>query len=80
MVNEFSSLVKKIREANEQIEDELKNQRPMITNLDYRVDRTKERVEETTSKLDVYLQKSSNCCLFSFIAIEVLIIMLLILG
>ena len=75
-----SSLVKKIHNANRQIEEELKNQNPLIKNLDKKVDNTKIKVENTTSKLDTYLQKNSNCCLFSFIAVEILAILLLVLG
>ena len=77
MVDEFTSLIKKIHNSNKEIQIELQNQKPLIGRLDYKIDNTKSKVESTSSKLDEYLQKSSNCCLYSFIAIEILIIFLI---
>ena len=80
MINEFSGLIKKIHSANKEIENELINQNPMINKIDNRVDNTKNRIQNTTSKLDKYLQKSSNCCMFSFIAVEIMVVILLLLN
>ena len=80
MIDEFSLLVKKIHNSNREIEEELKNQNPYLKNLEKKVDNTKYKVTNTTSKLDIYLQKNSNFCLFSFIAVEILIILLILLS
>jgi ferritin-like metal-binding protein YciE len=80
MIDEFSGLIKKIHSANKEIENELVSQNPMINKIDNRVDKTKNQIKNTTSRLDMYLQKSSNCCMFSFIAVEIMVVILLLLN
>ncbi len=79
MIDEFNLLARRINKANREIEGELVVQAPIIDSLEQKVDKTKVRVEKTNGKLDIYLQKNSNCCLFSLIAVEILIILILIL-
>ncbi len=78
MIDEFSLLIKRIHQANKEIEDELKDQNKVIGTLDKKVDKTENKIQNTTSKLDNYLQKSSNTCLCVFIGIEILVVILLI--
>ncbi len=80
MIDEFSGLLKKIKDTNKEIHIELWNQTPMIESLDTKVEQTQIKIESTTNKLDIYLQKSSNCCLFSFIALEIIVIVMLLIA
>jgi hypothetical protein len=77
MIEEFSGLMTKIRKSNEEIENELRTQSPMINSLDRNVERTNNKLTYTNSRLDKYLQKSSNFCLFTTIIIEIIIVVLL---
>jgi t-SNARE complex subunit (syntaxin) len=76
MMDEFSGLIKKIKNANKEIENELHNQTPLVDELDYDVEHVHGRINNTSSKLDEYLKKSSKCCLYVTILIEVFIIIL----
>lgn len=80
MIQEFSGLVKKIHKANKEIEDEIKSQNPLISNLDTKVDKMNIKVVNTSTKLDNYLEKSSNWCLCGVISIEVLIVILILIS
>jgi hypothetical protein len=80
MIDEFSGLLKKIKNTNKEIHIELGNQAPIIDSLDTRAEQTKIKIQSTTNKLDLYLQKSSNCCLFSFIFLEILVIVMLLIA
>ena len=80
MVDEFNTLVKKIHKSNKELDEELKNQDPYLKNLEKIVHVTKFKVENTNYRLDKYLQKTSYCCLFSFIAVEILIILIILIA
>jgi len=73
-------LLKKLIILIDKLKKKLKNQLPIINNFDKKTDNVNLNIKNTTSKLDVYLQKNSNCCLFSFIAVEILVILILVLG
>ncbi len=80
MISEFSNLVKKINEANREIEVELSNQNPMIADIDKNVTDVNNRIAVTSNKLDTYLEKSNNWCLMTTIVIEIIIIVLVLIS
>ncbi len=80
MIGEFSNLIKKINEANREIEVELSNQNPMIAHIDKNVTDVNNRIVATSSRLDTYLEKSSNWCLLTTIIIEIIIIVLVLIS
>ncbi len=80
MINEFSGLIKKITEANREIEMELSNQNPLINDIDKNINKVNNKIVSSTNRLDNYLEKSSNWCLLTTIVIEIIIIVLIIIS
>jgi hypothetical protein len=76
VLEEFAGLIQKIKIANKEIENELHNQNPVIDELEYDVQNVEGRITRTEGRLDIYLKKNSNCCLYTVILLEIFIIIL----
>jgi len=68
-----------MKQVGENIGEELDVHMVLIEKLDHNVDKNTDHIKKTTGKLDNILRKSSNCCLFVTIFIELLFLVLLLL-
>lgn len=80
LIDQYCGMAKKINLVNKDLDDEIKVQNMMIGNLDKNTLKSSGQVKKTMSKLDEFITKSSKCCLFSFIAIEIFIIVLILMA
>jgi hypothetical protein len=61
------------------IGDEVDLHNNLLGDLDQGVEKNIRHIKKTNSKLDVLMQKSSNCCLFMIIFAEIVILVLILL-
>lgn len=80
MLDEFHGLLVSTKRQNQEMENEIKIQTPMLKNLESQMDSTDTRMKRAQKKLDQYFEKSSNSCLMTTICIEVVLMLVIILA
>lgn len=55
----------------------LEKQDKMLSELDYKTDKNIDHLQKTNTRLDDLLAKSSNCCLYMIIVVEIAIMVLI---
>lgn len=76
MLDELHGLLISSKKANQEIDNEIKVQAPLIKNLDKTMDDVNSRMKRAQNKLNQYFEKSSNSCLMTVICLQVVILIL----
>ncbi len=80
MMDELHCLLVSTRNNNKEIENEIKNQKPLLDNLEKDMDGVQSRIKRTSGKLNQYFEKSSNGCLMTIICLQVVLLLIIILA
>jgi hypothetical protein len=80
MLDECYGLLVTSRKANREIENEIKNQKPMLEDLEKQMDRVDGRMKRAKEKLNQYVEKSSNSCLLTALCLQLVLMLILILS
>jgi hypothetical protein len=78
-MDEIIGVMDNMKNVGENIGEELDVHMGLLDNLDKNVDKNTKNLKKNTGKLDNILRKSSNCCLFVTIFVELLILVILLL-
>ena len=73
MLDELHTLLTSTKTNDKEISNEIKNQKPMIEELDKNMDKETKNIEK-------YDNRSSNCCLITIIWIEIILMIYIIFG
>ena len=76
MLDELHGLLISSKKANQEIDNEIKIQAPLIKNLDKTIDDVNSRMKRAQNKLNQYFEKSSNSCLMTVICLQVAILLM----
>ena len=76
-MDELIGTMDNMKKVGENIGDELTLHNKLLTNLDKNVDGNIRHMKKTSGKLDTLMEKSSNCCLFMVIFVEILFLVLM---
>ena len=79
LIDNFGGIVKKIKNQNRAISEELESQSPKIKNLGNKMESVENKMKKTEGKLDSYIEQSSNSCLMMTICIEFVLLLLFLL-
>lgn len=80
MLDELHCLLVSTKNNNQEIDNEIKNQAPLIENLDKQIDGVQSRMKRASNKLNQYFEKSSNSCLMTTICLQVILLLIIILA
>lgn len=80
MLDELHGLLTITKKTNEEMNNVLDNQKPMLENLDHNMDRVNSKMKTTNKKIDQYDNKSSNCFLLTMIWVQFVLMFILIFG
>jgi len=76
-LNQLNMQTKQIREGQNMMKNILKNQEPLLENVNEDIDRVDNKMKMENNKLKLYLEKTSTSCLYWIIGIELFILFLL---
>jgi archaellum component FlaC len=79
MLDEFNNLLNNTKKANYEISDEIKNQKPMLEELDKNIDNVNNNIKNTTQKIEDF-NVSNNCSYLIIIWIEIIVMIYIIFG
>jgi methyl-accepting chemotaxis protein len=71
--------VRKAKELNNDIGDEIEKQNPMLDNLHNGMQNVDKRMRKADTRLEALLKQQSYCCLYIIIGAELLVMVLLLL-
>ena len=80
MLDELHSLLTVTKSNNKEIHNEIKNQKPMIEDLDKNMDKLNMKIKKETKNIEKYDNKTSNCFLFTIIWFELILMIYFIFG
>jgi chromosome segregation ATPase len=80
MLDECYGLLVSSRRANREIENEIKNQEPMLKDLEKQMDSVDGRMKRAKEKLNQYVEKSSNSCLLTALCLQLVFMLILVLS
>ena len=80
MLDELHSLLTVTKSNNKEIHNEIKNQKPMIEDLDKNIDQLNMKIKKETKNIEKYDNKTSNCFLFTIIWFELILMIYFIFG
>ena len=80
MLDECYGLLINTKRSNREIENEIKNQAPMLKDLEKQMDTVEGRMKRAKEKLNQYVEKSSNTCLLTTMCLMVVLMLILILS
>ena len=80
MLDECYGLLINTKRSNREIENEIKNQAPMLKDLEKQMDTVEERMKRAKEKLNQYVEKSSNSCLLTTMCLMIVLMLILILS
>ena len=80
MLDECYGLLINTKRSNREIENEIKNQAPMLKDLEKQMDTVEGRMKRAQEKLNQYVEKSSNCCLLTAICFMIALMLILIIS
>lgn len=80
MLDECYGLLVSSKRANREIENEIKNQEPMLKDLEKQMDTVDGRMKRAKEKLNKYVEKSSNSCLLTALCLQLVLMLILILS
>ena len=80
MLEELHSLLTVTKSNNKEIHNEIKNQKPMIEDLDKNMDKLNMKIKKETKNIEKYDNKTSNCFLFTIIWFELILMIYFIFG
>ena len=78
MLDECYGLLVSTKRANREIENEIKNQEPMLKDLEKQMDNVEGRMQRAKEKLSQYAEKSSNSCLLTALCLQLVVMLILI--
>ena len=68
-----------MKNTDEEMANEIKNQIPLLQNLENLIDKVNGRIKKVSGNFNVYLERSSNSCLMTALCIQVAILILIVL-
>ena len=77
MLDELHGLLINSKKANQEIDNEIRIQTPMLKDLDKQMDSVQGRMKRAQGKLNQYFEKSSSSCLMTVICLQVLVLLVL---
>jgi phage regulator Rha-like protein len=80
MLDECYGLLINTKRSNREIENEIKNQAPMLKDLENQMDTVEGRMKRAKEKLNQYVEKSSNSCLLTTMCLMIVLMLILILS
>lgn len=80
MLDELHSLLTVTKSNNKEIHNEIKNQKPMIADLDKNMDKLNMKIKKETKNIEKYDNKTSNCFLITIIWFELILMIYFIFG
>ena len=80
MLDELHTLLTSTKTNDKEISNEIKNQKPMIEELDKNMDKLNYNIKKETKNIEKYDNRSSNCCLITIIWIEIILMIYIIFG
>ena len=80
MLDECYGLLINTKRSNREIENEIKNQAPMLKDLEKQMDTVEGRMKRAKEKLNQYVEKSSNTCLLTTMCLMIVLMLILILS
>jgi chromosome segregation ATPase len=80
MLDELHSLLTVTKSNNKEIHNEIKNQKPMIEDLDKNMDKLNMKIKKETKNIEKYDNKTSNCFLITIIWFELILMIYFIFG
>ena len=66
-----------MKKVGENIGEELDHHKVLLDDLDKNVDKNVTKMEKASGRMDKLMKKSSNCCLFIIIFIEIVLLILM---
>ena len=75
-LNQLNMQAKQIKEGQNLMKNTLKNQEPLLENVNEDIDRVDNKMKMENNKLKLYLEKTSTNCLYWVIGIELVILFL----
>ncbi len=80
MLDELHNLLTSTKTNDKEISNEIKNQKPMIEDLDKNMDKLNFKIKKETKNIEKYDNRRSNCCLITIIWIEIILMIYIIFG
>ena len=77
LFEQLNMQTKQIKEGQKLMKNILKNEKPLLDQVDQDMDRVENKMKMETNKLKIYLEKTPTNCLYWVIGIELLILFLL---
>ena len=74
LLNQLSGQAKQIKEGQKLISHVIKQQEPLLDNINEDFDKVERKMQMENNKLKAYLEKTSTNCLYWIIGIELLIL------
>ncbi len=74
LLNQLSGQAKQIKEGQKLINHVIKQQEPLLDNINEDFDKVERKMQMENNKLKAYLEKTSTNCLYWVIGIELLIL------
>ena len=75
-INQLNMQTKQIKEGQNMMKNILKNQQPLLEEVNEDIDRVDDKMRMENNKLKRYLEKTSTSCLYWIIGIELFILFL----
>ena len=80
MLDELHNLLTSTKTNDKEISNEIKNQKPMIEDLDKNMDKLNMKIKKETKNIEKYDNKTSNCFLITIIWFELILMIYFIFG
>ena len=80
MLDEVYGLLKESRNMNKEIGNEIKNQKPLLNNLDNQIDTVGNKMKRAQNRLNQWVDKSSTSCYMTFICLEIILLLIVVLA